>query len=132
MGGFGSSYRLSSGSSSIQDNKVKNIAIAAPEVLSGGQLSLASDVYAFGVLLYALFTNWMPFHTLSNNELRRTVLSGMRPSIPERVPPTMAELIRSCWAADPDDRPSFTSITLQLEGPPIHSLLSSKVPLRVY
>eukprot|EP00210_Caulerpa_lentillifera_P001390 g1337.t1 len=115
VGGFGSSYRLSSGSSSIQDNKVKDIAIAAPEVLSGGQLSLASDVYAFGVVLYALYTNWMPFHNLSNNELRRTVLSGMRPTIPERVPPLIAELIRSCWATHPYERPSFTNITLKLE-----------------
>ncbi len=44
------------------------------------------------------------------------VQHGLRPEIPRGTPPAVAELVRACWAAVPEQRPPFTAIEAQLEG----------------
>jgi hypothetical protein len=39
---------------------------------------------------------------------------GLREEIPDTVEPFTAGLIRSCWDADPDNRPTFPEIFRQL------------------
>ncbi len=39
---------------------------------------------------------------------------GLRPDIPAHTPPPLAELIKQCWAAVPDQRPSFEEIVGEL------------------
>ena len=42
------------------------------------------------------------------------VSQGLRPEMPRRVPPDLAQLVRQCWAAVPDQRPSFPQICTRL------------------
>lgn len=42
------------------------------------------------------------------------IQAGLRPTIPEKCPPRMAELIKRCWAADPSARPDFQAICDEL------------------
>jgi hypothetical protein len=42
------------------------------------------------------------------------VTHGLRPEMPRDTPPDVAELVRACWAAVPEQRPSFTQIEVQL------------------
>jgi TolB-like protein/tRNA A-37 threonylcarbamoyl transferase component Bud32 len=62
----------------------------APEVLAGGDPTIASDVYATGVLLYHLVTGRYPIAAASMNELadahlsdERVRLSEVRPELPD-------------------------------------------------
>ncbi|PNH08260.1 putative serine/threonine-protein kinase [Tetrabaena socialis] len=42
------------------------------------------------------------------------VTHGLRPEMPRGTPAPVADLIRACWAAIPEQRPSFTQIEVQL------------------
>ena len=48
----------------------------APEVLDGGEASVASDIYSLGVTLYELATLSLPFVSNRAEELRRQILAG--------------------------------------------------------
>ncbi len=39
---------------------------------------------------------------------------GLRPEIPRGTAPEVADLVRACWAAVPEQRPSFMQIEVQL------------------
>ena len=43
------------------------------------------------------------------------IIKGNRMSIPESCPPDFAEIIKKCWAQDPNDRPSFKDVIVMLD-----------------
>lgn len=81
----------------------------APEVIEHAHSSMASDIYAFGIILWEIFTRKEVFVGLTSNQIiARVVKSGLRPVVPNDCP--INELMQSCWAQNPADRPSFKSI----------------------
>jgi serine/threonine protein kinase len=89
----------------------------APECYDGGYRR-ASDVFSFGVLLFELLAGRTaaPANLTSAQMLCRVAVRETRPEIPEFVLPAARGLIRECWVAHPDDRPSFEEIVEALEG----------------
>lgn len=57
------------------------------------------------------------------------VVNGLRPVIPINCPPGLARLMRVCWEASPDLRPTFPEISLLLKDP---TLLSTGTDEYVY
>jgi len=87
----------------------------APEVLQGQDFNEKADVYAFGIILWEFATRGEPFANHSDyNEFRSAVVNGERPEIPKDCEPSLAALIRSCWAHDHATRPSFQEIVESL------------------
>ena len=85
----------------------------APEVMQHGGGSKASDVFSFGVLLYEICTLHSFFASDTSLEaFEKRVISGERPSLDNTIPYSHVtkNLISSCWAADPKDRPSFDEV----------------------
>jgi guanylate cyclase len=88
----------------------------APELLRAETVpTMASDAYAFGVLLSEVFSRRDPFEgedfwavldAVANKELP----VPKRPAIPEGTPVLFTELMTECWYADPDSRPTFGEI----------------------
>lgn len=86
-----------------------------PEVLNFTRFSSKSDVWAYGVLCWEVFTcGEMPYGRAKNPEVVERVQRGQILSQPSACPHQVYEVMRLCWAAIPDDRPSFRTIKEQL------------------
>lgn len=99
----------------------------APELLTGAKLtpySYKSDMYAYAILLYVLYTMDEPYPDTDDNfEICKRVRSGKIPVIPSTCLEKDADLIRACWERKPEQRLSATAVVNILERA---SLVSNK------
>ncbi|XP_077942533.1 discoidin domain-containing receptor 2 isoform X1 [Gasterosteus aculeatus] len=117
---FGMSRNLySSDYYRIQGRAVLPIRWMAWESILLGKFTTASDVWAFGVTLWEIFTlcKEQPYSLLSDeqvientgeffrNQGRQIFLYG-----PPLCPPSLFELMMRCWSRDIPDRPSFEGL----------------------
>ncbi|CBJ30846.1 similar to CG1848-PA, isoform A/ leucine rich repeat protein [Ectocarpus siliculosus] len=86
-----------------------SLAWTAPEVLEAKETSKASDVYSFGMVAWEVLTRQTPWadQTRPRDIFLRVVMREERPAIPADAPVDIAEMVRSCWAQEPLDRPTF-------------------------
>lgn len=77
----------------------------APELLLHGHASKASDVYAFGILLWELATGRRPYSGTPVGMLaHKVVQQGWRPAWPGGCSQPVQMLVEQCWMQDPADR----------------------------
>ncbi|KAJ7114288.1 kinase-like domain-containing protein [Mycena epipterygia] len=88
----------------------------APEILTGSRYRVTSDVYAFGMTLYELYTDETPLFTVPYAELVDLVVHrGVRPERPDPregrpIQDELWELAEQCWVADPHKQPTATQL----------------------
>ncbi|KAM0045693.1 putative protein kinase TKL-CTR1-DRK-2 family [Helianthus debilis subsp. tardiflorus] len=88
----------------------------APEVLRNEQADEKSDIYSFGVVLWELSTEKIPWDSLNSMQVIGAVgFMNQRLDIPKDVDPQWASLIESCWCSDPQSRPTFQEILDKLK-----------------
>ncbi len=75
----------------------------APERIRGQRSTVASDVYAVGVLLFEMLTGFPPFTGTDSNAVRRLHLEGSIPPLPEHLAQAHA-LICRCLKKAPAER----------------------------
>ena len=92
----------------------------APEQLAGDSVSVQSDLYALGLILYELFTGRPAFSAGSAAELARVREESTPPSPASRVEgldPGIARVILRCLERNPRDRPvSALAVAAALPG----------------
>ncbi|XP_035730806.1 tyrosine-protein kinase Btk29A-like isoform X3 [Vespa mandarinia] len=88
---------------------------APPEVLNYTRFSSKSDVWAYGVLMWEIFTcGKMPYGRLKNTEVVDRVQRGIILERPKACFKEVYEVMRKCWAHCPEVRPSFRVLKEQL------------------
>ncbi|XP_055984786.1 tyrosine-protein kinase Mer [Sorex fumeus] len=114
---FGLSKKIYSGDyyrqGRIAKMPVKWIAI---ESLADRVYTSKSDVWAFGVTMWEIATRGMtPYPGVQNHEMYDYLLHGHRLKQPEDCLDELYEIMYSCWRAEPLERPSFSTLRIQLE-----------------
>jgi serine/threonine-protein kinase len=88
------------------------LAYASPEQMEGRELDSRSDIYSMGVMMYQMLTGRMPVnaetHTFgswyrAHHELSPRPLQEANTNL--KVPKALENLIMSCLAKEPDNRP---------------------------
>jgi len=96
------------------------VAWMAPEVIENAKsFTKKSDVYSYGIILWEILTRGDPCPTEMNSIMlaSEVVNNAFRPQLPHpNISPPWEELIKRCWAQNPDDRPSFEEILISLES----------------
>lgn len=85
-----------------------SLAYLAPERLAGGLATVASDLYAWGVLLYQWATGQLPFMATTSSELLSAIMHDA-PEAPQRHTPSLPKAVNDVILAllqkEPRDRP---------------------------
>ncbi|XP_072041476.1 mitogen-activated protein kinase kinase kinase 20-like [Amphiura filiformis] len=88
------------------------VAWMAPELLMSSKFSTASDIYAFGVLIWEITTQEMP---TAHQDVRGARIWGQPISnIRHTFPRYVEDLLPLCWKIDRHDRPTIDGVIARL------------------
>ena len=88
----------------------------APESLSDGIFTSQSDVWAFGVLLWEIWTlGQQPYSAKTNHEVMVYVKERNTLDRPSMCPISLHSLMSRCWAFEPEQRPTFAECLAQIQ-----------------
>ncbi|PAA85090.1 hypothetical protein BOX15_Mlig008335g2 [Macrostomum lignano] len=88
----------------------------APECLRSRVFSTESDVWAYGILLFEIYSfGELPYPGVSPGDILGHLESGKVNSRPKFAGEPMYQLMRQCWSWDPKLRPGFREILNRLE-----------------
>ncbi|KAJ8539586.1 hypothetical protein K7X08_013838 [Anisodus acutangulus] len=83
----------------------------APEVIGHRPYDRKADVFSFGIVLWELLTEKLPYEFLTPLQAAVAVVQkGLRPTIPPNTHPMLVELLERCWQQEPCLRPEFSEI----------------------
>ncbi|KAK8899122.1 hypothetical protein M9Y10_001423 [Tritrichomonas musculus] len=93
-----------------------NFNYISPEIWQKGKYSEASDVYAFGIIVYQILTGKLPFGYAKSYELYQKVIEKERPDFASsQISESFKNLIQICCEDDVSKRPSFEQIVSDLK-----------------
>jgi serine/threonine-protein kinase len=98
-----------------QQERVGTPAYMAPEQLEAGKVSVRSDIYSLGLVLYELFTGHRAFDTNNAAELKKLHSSGSftpPSSVTHEMDPAVEGIIERCLEREPDQRPRSVYVVL--------------------
>lgn len=88
----------------------------APEVALKRPYNETADVYSFGIILWQMARDKVPFSKMGVDEfLQKVARDGERPKLDKAWPQRFSALLVACWDADPLNRPSFANVVRKLE-----------------
>ncbi|OCH83640.1 kinase-like protein [Obba rivulosa] len=112
--GLSSVYRPSAQNEASKP-AVGTLRFMAPEAIATGELSYATDVYAYAMLIYEIFTGEAPFFAESNADVVARRVTLQRPSsqamLNRGLTDKMWALLVECSSVNLDERPNFAKIT---------------------
>ena len=88
----------------------------ANEALFDDDLSTKSDVWAYGVFMWEVFSQGeMPYGSLDNEAFMKAMTAGEAElEMPEGTPEEIQMIMQRCWSHSPKDRQSFSEIVLAM------------------
>uniref|UniRef100_G3U565 Tyrosine-protein kinase n=1 Tax=Loxodonta africana TaxID=9785 RepID=G3U565_LOXAF len=89
---------------------------SAPEVFHYFKYSSKSDVWAFGILMWEVFSlGKQPYDLYDNSQVVVKVSQGYRLYRPQLASDTVYQIMYSCWHELPEKRPTFQQLLSSIE-----------------
>jgi serine/threonine-protein kinase len=133
---FGLARTVDQSSLTTQGRILGTAVYMSPEQVRGQRATSASDVYAFGVMLYEAITGERPFtaDTQLGYLYQHAEVDPPRPVIRGAYPAALAGLALACLAKEPADRPAMAEVAERLAAaararPRARRLLWLAIPL---
>ncbi|XP_038572428.1 mast/stem cell growth factor receptor kita isoform X1 [Micropterus salmoides] len=109
----------------------------SPESIFECVYTFESDVWSYGILLWEIFSlGNSPYPCMPvDAKFYKLIKEGYRMDAPEFAPSEMYQIMRSCWDADPFNRPPFRKVVERIEqqlsdaAKHIYLNFSSKIPV---
>ncbi|XP_009887343.1 PREDICTED: cytoplasmic tyrosine-protein kinase BMX [Charadrius vociferus] len=90
---------------------------SAPEVFHYTKFSSKSDVWAFGILMWEVFTlGKQPYELYDNMQVIEKVSQGYRLYRPQLVSDIIYQIMYNCWHELPEKRPAFNQLLTFFEA----------------
>uniref|UniRef100_A0AAR2JZE7 Tyrosine-protein kinase n=1 Tax=Pygocentrus nattereri TaxID=42514 RepID=A0AAR2JZE7_PYGNA len=87
-----------------------------PEVLLYCKFSSKSDIWAFGVLMWEIYTlGRMPYERMNNTEIVDKVAAGYRLYRPQMANDRIYSVMTTCWHEKADERPTFQDLVIIIQ-----------------
>ncbi|OHT07293.1 hypothetical protein TRFO_24544 [Tritrichomonas foetus] len=92
------------------DEPITHAAYCAPELYNDPKAShFDNDIWCFGMLLYEIYTESLPYEGLSDEDIQEEITSG---HLPDFLPPSnetdyLVGIIQNCLEFEPSNRPHF-------------------------
>ncbi|KAG8891232.1 hypothetical protein FRB99_003764 [Tulasnella sp. 403] len=95
----------------------------APEIINGGAMEPASDVYSWSMTALEVLSQKKPFHHLKALRIPMAVVVSheiphidKHPSTAFDAHPQLWGLLQKCWATEPEERPTVDALLTELEA----------------
>lgn len=135
---FGLSRFYSDEASKSKTGCVGTISYMAPEVMTDTKYDIKADVYSFGILMYEIITDSIPYQNEKPFTLMNKIkYENLRPQFNVQLKESLQLLIEQCWSSDPKDRPTFDEIFYKLAyngEDPVYNVFESEeeTPAKYY
>ena len=104
----------------MEKNQAVPLRWMSPEVIRfvhNMRFSEASDVWAYGITLWEIYTlGELPYFQYNNEDVRMQILSGVSPDIPQSSPYAIKVIMTSCWKFNSSERCTFDEIVSTLDA----------------
>ncbi len=103
-----------------EESRVGTPAYMSPEQITGKEVSIKSDIYSLGLLIYEIYTGQQAFEADSLNQLAKKLESAI-PTNPSKllgsIDPLAEKTIQRCLEKNPSNRPgSALQVAMSLPG----------------
>ena len=119
---FGLSKYFLEGNSHSQSIFLGTVVYEAPEINDDCTYDSKVDVYAFGIMLFQIVTDLVPYPDLVSKKIsqiqlvNKVINDNYRPVFKGIVNKNLKKLIQSCWSSNPNQRPTFNEIFEKLSN----------------
>ena len=104
--------------STIRTNSLSTVSYSAPEFMTSGDSSKASDIFSLGVLMWEVWTGCLAWEGANDVQVVFAVTSGRMLEIPADVPRDLGKLMKSCLSFNPNNCPGIDEVVKELKSMP--------------
>jgi len=114
---FGTSRMITDEAARSYTHTVGTPIYTSPEILNNEPYSEKADVYSYGILLWSLYMQLVPYQDEFKNNFAiiKHVLGGNRPRLPPNMPPAYQDVMERSWTHNQTQRPSFSDVINMLD-----------------